>query len=121
MHEPLYSPWLHVPTLSRHSSSVPAKSTPSHVADCPGPKHRRVGLLGTMRAHTNAPYKPDLLWETLRALKRPRWARTVPPSCATRPAMISALEAAFPTVLSLALVVSLTSGGGASRHLARLD
>jgi hypothetical protein len=26
------------------------------------------GLLSAMRAHTNAPYKTDLLWETLRAL-----------------------------------------------------
>ncbi len=36
----------------------------------------RSGLLKVMRAHTKAPYKTDLLWEMLRALNRPRRART---------------------------------------------
>ena len=39
--------------------------------------NRRFGLLRARRAHTKAPYKPDLLWETLRALNRPGRARTV--------------------------------------------
>ena len=34
-------------------------------------KNCRFWLLNRLRAHTNAPYKTDLLWETLRALKRP--------------------------------------------------
>ena len=39
--------------------------------------NRRVRWLSTLRAHTTAPYKLDLLWETLRALNRPRQARAV--------------------------------------------
>ena len=38
--------------------------------------NRRKGLLRALRTHTKAPYKPDLLRETLRALKRPGRART---------------------------------------------
>ena len=43
---------------------------------CPFPKHtrarhRRVWLLSALRAHTKAPYKIDLRWETLRPLARP--------------------------------------------------
>jgi hypothetical protein len=34
-------------------------------------------LLSALRAHTKAPSKTDLLWKTLRALKRPGRARTV--------------------------------------------
>ena len=30
--------------------------------------NRRLGLLSPLRTHINAPYKTDLLWETLRAL-----------------------------------------------------
>ena len=37
---------------------------------------RRAWLLHTPRAHTEAPYRTDLLWETLRPLKRPERART---------------------------------------------
>ena len=32
-------------------------------------ENRRKGRLSTLRAHTNAPYKIDLVWKTLRALK----------------------------------------------------
>jgi hypothetical protein len=38
--------------------------------------NHRFGLLSALRAHTKAPYKNDLLRETLRALNRPRMART---------------------------------------------
>ena len=38
---------------------------------------RGFGLLSALRTHTTAPYKTDLLWETLRALNRPGRARTV--------------------------------------------
>ena len=33
--------------------------------------NRRVWLFSALRAHTKAPYRTDLLWETLRALTRP--------------------------------------------------
>jgi hypothetical protein len=39
--------------------------------DLPG--NRRFRLLSALRAHTKAPYKSNLLWETRRALDRP-WA-----------------------------------------------
>jgi hypothetical protein len=39
--------------------------------------NRRFGLLRALRTHTKAPYKPDLLWETLRALNSPAKARTI--------------------------------------------
>jgi hypothetical protein len=39
--------------------------------------NRRFWLLSALRAHTKMPYKIDLLWETLRALKHPGRARTV--------------------------------------------
>jgi hypothetical protein len=39
--------------------------------------NRRFWLLSALRAHTKAPYKIDLHWETLRALSRPWRARTV--------------------------------------------
>ena len=34
-------------------------------------RDRRFGLLSALRANTTAPYKNDLLWETLRARNRP--------------------------------------------------
>jgi hypothetical protein len=34
-------------------------------------------MLSALRAHRKVPYKPDLLWKTLRALNRPEQARTV--------------------------------------------
>jgi hypothetical protein len=40
------------------------------------PGNRQFCLLSARRAHTNAPYKSDLLWETLRVLRRPERART---------------------------------------------
>jgi hypothetical protein len=40
--------------------------------------NRRFCLLSALRAHAEAPYKPDLLWEMLRALNRPGRARTGP-------------------------------------------
>jgi hypothetical protein len=33
-------------------------------------------MLSALRVHAKAPYKTDLLWETLRALNRPGRART---------------------------------------------
>ena len=44
--------------------------------------NHRFGLLSALRAHTKAPYKPDLLWETRRALNCPGRARTVKPAFA---------------------------------------
>jgi hypothetical protein len=41
-----------------------------------GARTRRVGRLSAPRAHTKALYKTDVLWETLRPLKRPRRTRT---------------------------------------------
>jgi hypothetical protein len=38
--------------------------------------NRRFPQLSALYAHTKAPYKTDLLWETPRPLKRPGWART---------------------------------------------
>jgi hypothetical protein len=38
--------------------------------------NRRFWLSSRLRAHTKAPYKTDLLWETLRVLNRPGRART---------------------------------------------
>ena len=38
--------------------------------------YRRFWPLSAPRAHTKAPYKPDLLWETLRSLNRHGRART---------------------------------------------
>jgi hypothetical protein len=43
--------------------------------DCPG-RNPPFGLLSALRAHTEAPYRTDLLWETRRALNRPGRART---------------------------------------------
>ena len=43
----------------------------------PGPEHRRFGRRSALRVHTKALYRTDLLWEMLRALKRPGRARTV--------------------------------------------
>jgi hypothetical protein len=40
-------------------------------------RNRRSGPLSALRAHTNAPHKTDLPWETLRPLNRPGQARTV--------------------------------------------
>jgi hypothetical protein len=46
---------------------------------CPGRKPPLWPLwpLSALRAHTEAPYKTDLLWKTLGALNRPMLARTV--------------------------------------------
>ena len=38
--------------------------------------NRRFGLLNALRAHTEEPYKNDVLWRTLGPLKRPGLART---------------------------------------------
>ena len=59
-----------------------ARSSPCHAAGRSGTLPARAGnhrfwLLSTPRAHTKAPYKSDLLRETLRSLKRPGRARTV--------------------------------------------
>ena len=43
----------------------------------PGPENAVFWRLSALRAHTKTPYKTDLLWETLRPLKRPGRARTV--------------------------------------------
>jgi hypothetical protein len=47
--------------------------------NCPGPETITLKneLLSALRAHTEAPYKPDLRLKTIRALKRPSRARTV--------------------------------------------
>jgi hypothetical protein len=37
---------------------------------------RQFRPLSALRAHTEAPYKPDLLWESLRAINHPGRART---------------------------------------------
>ena len=42
-----------------------------------GAGSRCFSLLSALRAHTEAPYKTDFLWKTLRALNRPWAARTV--------------------------------------------
>jgi hypothetical protein len=39
-------------------------------------RNRRFRPLSALRAHTKPPYKTDLIWETLKALKRPGRART---------------------------------------------
>ena len=45
--------------------------------DLPRAGNRHLWLLSALRAHTKAPWKTDLLWETLRVLNRPERARTV--------------------------------------------
>jgi hypothetical protein len=42
---------------------------------CPGPETADFWPLSAPRAHTEAPCKTNLLWETLRSLKRPGRAR----------------------------------------------
>ena len=42
----------------------------------PEPEIAKKRLLSALHTHTKAPCKPDLLWETLRALNRPGRART---------------------------------------------
>ena len=77
----------------QYDQTPPVDSTPSRALGCAAraPPHRRLrrrrrtarvgnrrfGLLSALRSHTKAPYKIDLLWETLRVLKRPGRARTV--------------------------------------------
>jgi hypothetical protein len=39
-------------------------------------ENRQFGILNAPCAHKNAPYNPDLLWRTLRALNRPGRAQT---------------------------------------------
>jgi hypothetical protein len=56
---------------SESSVSAPPRSASA----CPGRKHC-VGLRSALHDYTKAPYKRDLLRETLRALNRPGWART---------------------------------------------
>jgi hypothetical protein len=64
-------------TTSEQTDSPPA-DWPKRVTWPPARAgNRRFGSLSTRRTHTNAPYKNDLLWETLRALHHPRRAWTV--------------------------------------------
>jgi hypothetical protein len=65
-----------------------------------GARNRHFGLLSTLRAHANPPYKTVLLWETRMVLTRPGWARTV--NCEPTKAIIVALvrTAAYPNMLS---------------------
>jgi hypothetical protein len=86
-------PLIHSPaSISEDRPAPPARRAGSR----PAPRSRRAALAGAARAgnrrfwllsalcaHTKVPYKPDLLWETLRALNCPGRARTVsraPPS-----------------------------------------
>ena len=57
---------------------APARRARSHSPLPGGAGNRRFCMLSAALAHTEGSYKPDLLWETLRALNRPgRAPRTV--------------------------------------------
>jgi hypothetical protein len=70
--------------------------------------NRRVGILGTPHAHTNAPYITDLQRETRRARKRPGRARTDKAlEAARRDVLVAAApgEGADPALVHLAVRV----------------
>jgi hypothetical protein len=55
-----------VPRSSSQSASARRSASAARAGN------RRFGRLSALRAHTNAPSKNDVLWETPRALHRPR-------------------------------------------------
>jgi hypothetical protein len=65
--------------ISAAAASAIAEAIAAGVASTARARNRRFGMLSALRADTKAPYKTELLWGTLRVLKRPGQARTERP------------------------------------------
>ena len=66
----------HRSSCASSAATAAAAGSPPASARTAQAGNRRLCMLSVLRAHTKAPYKPDLLWETLPALNRPGRART---------------------------------------------
>jgi hypothetical protein len=93
-----------------------AESTPTRAASSVAPTaragNRRFGLLSALHAHTKLPHKTDLLWRTLRPIKRPERAQTG--QQLVRESDGLGLRLIFPAELPTA---DLSSGQGATADL----